>query len=136
MKRRKTPTTRETSPEVSEDKFKISEEITLFKTEFKSEYSNPSQKALEKHTKYLDEIIGYNSKDPRLWTQDDVFEFVNSIPSCRDHSKVFVKELIDGEALLMLTQKDLVDILKFKLGPAIKLYNSILLLRKNVNLYN
>jgi hypothetical protein len=37
---------------------------------------------------------------------------------------------IDGEALLMMTQNDLVQFMDMKLGPAIKLYNSIVLLRQ------
>lgn len=37
---------------------------------------------------------------------------------------------IDGEAFLMLTQEDLVTLLGLRLGPAIKLYNSIVLLRR------
>jgi SAM domain (Sterile alpha motif). len=39
---------------------------------------------------------------------------------------------IDGEALLMMAQNDLVQYMKMKLGPAIKLYNSIVLLRQRI----
>ena len=37
---------------------------------------------------------------------------------------------IDGEAFLLLEQKDLIKTLGFKLGPAIKIYNSILAFRQ------
>jgi len=40
---------------------------------------------------------------------------------------------IDGEAFLMLTQEDLVSVLCLRLGPAIKLYNSIVLLRQKAS---
>jgi hypothetical protein len=44
--------------------------------------------------------------------------------------KILLK-LIDGEAFLLLNQNDIVKILGLKLGPAIKIYNSILVIRDN-----
>lgn len=70
--------------------------------------------------------------DPREWTIDDVVDFVSSLPNCREHSNLFKEHKIDGESFLMLSQKDLVDILNIKLGPAIKLYNIIVLLRQQL----
>jgi len=35
---------------------------------------------------------------------------------------------------MLLTQADIVRILKIKLGPAIKIYNSILMMRNNINI--
>ncbi|CAG2058312.1 unnamed protein product, partial [Timema podura] len=43
--------------------------------------------------------------------------------------RVCLKKQIDGEAFLMMAQNDLVQLIGLKLGPAIKLYNSIVLLR-------
>lgn len=43
----------------------------------------------------------------------------------------FVEEEIDGEALLMLTQDDLLKVLGLKLGPALKVVNAILLIKSN-----
>lgn len=40
---------------------------------------------------------------------------------------------IDGEAFLLLTQVDLVKILSIKLGPALKIYNSILMFKTTEN---
>ena len=40
---------------------------------------------------------------------------------------MFDLQEMDGESFLMLTQADIVRILGIKLGPAIKIYNSILL---------
>ncbi|KRT81389.1 Sterile alpha motif containing protein [Oryctes borbonicus] len=92
------------------------------------------QQVWEKHSKYLTEYIKGDT-DPREWTEDDVMDFVCSLPSCKDHGALFGKHKIDGESFLMLTQQDIVDILNIKLGPAIKLYNSIVLLRQNINCY-
>ncbi|MGH0166236.1 UNVERIFIED_CONTAM: hypothetical protein FKN15_050465 [Acipenser sinensis] len=43
---------------------------------------------------------------------------------------------IDGEAFLLLTQVDLVKIMCIKLGPALKIYNSILMFKTAENSYN
>lgn len=40
---------------------------------------------------------------------------------------------IDGEAFLLLTQADIVKVMNIKLGPAIKIYNSILMIKNNVD---
>ena len=40
------------------------------------------------------------------------------------HSIVFLQQ-IDGEAFLLLNQSDIVNILKIKLGPALKIYYTI-----------
>uniref|UniRef100_A0A671UJP6 L3MBTL histone methyl-lysine binding protein 1b n=1 Tax=Sparus aurata TaxID=8175 RepID=A0A671UJP6_SPAAU len=42
---------------------------------------------------------------------------------------ISVLHQIDGEAFLLLTQADIVKILSIKLGPALKIYNSILMLK-------
>lgn len=42
---------------------------------------------------------------------------------------VISPQQIDGEAFLLLTQADIVKILSIKLGPALKIYNSILMLK-------
>jgi hypothetical protein len=41
---------------------------------------------------------------------------------------------IDGEALLLLNQADIVKILDVKLGPAVKIHNSILMMKNNAEL--
>lgn len=93
--------------------------------------STEQQLAWERHSKYLIEYFK-NETDPRYWSEEEVVEFVSSLPSCKDHGNLFSKHNIDGESFLMLSQSDLVDILKIKLGPAIKLYNCIILLRQNI----
>lgn len=38
-------------------------------------------------------------------------------------------QMIDGEAFLLLTQADIVKIMNVKLGPALKIYNAILMFK-------
>ncbi|TUA03488.1 Lethal(3)malignant brain tumor-like protein 1 [Bagarius yarrelli] len=38
-------------------------------------------------------------------------------------------KMIDGEAFLLLTQTDIVKIMSIKLGPALKIYNAILMFK-------
>jgi hypothetical protein len=42
---------------------------------------------------------------------------------------VVVQQQIDGKAFLLLTQRDIVKIMSVKLGPALKIYNSILMFK-------
>lgn len=86
----------------------------------------------DKHSKFLRDYVNVNS-DPRIWSGGQVSDFVSSLPTCNKYKDVFRYEDIDGEAFLSLTQHDIVSILNVKVGPAVKLYNSILLLRQHVN---
>lgn len=89
------------------------------------------RKSWAKHSEFLQQYIKTDF-DPRLWTNREVVNFVSKIPGCSKVGDVFRREDIDGEALLLLSQKDILTILKIKVGPALKLYNSILLLRQQV----
>ncbi|CAG9861922.1 unnamed protein product [Phyllotreta striolata] len=86
----------------------------------------------QKHSEFLQKFVK-NEVDPRFWTYKEVVNFVSKLPSCACYSDIFIKEKIDGEAFLSLNQRDVVSILKMKMGPAIKLYNSIILLRQQVH---
>ena len=48
-----------------------------------------------------------------------------------DIANRLLEEEIDGEAFLMLTHTDLVKNLGFKLGPAVKIFNTILMIKSN-----
>lgn len=77
---------------------------------------------------------------------------MESLPGCEEQSKQFRDEVrrsvsksdvvlsphsplplsvqqIDGRAFLLLTQRDIVRIMSIKLGPALKIYNSILMFK-------
>ncbi|XP_050988130.1 lethal(3)malignant brain tumor-like protein 4 isoform X1 [Labeo rohita] len=83
----------------------------------------------EKHGKLLPEALGLTAKRVAKWNTEEVATFVRGLPGCREHAATFRKEQIDGEAFLLLTQSDIVKILSIKLGPALKIYNSILMLK-------
>ncbi|KAG5678683.1 hypothetical protein PVAND_008334 [Polypedilum vanderplanki] len=71
------------------------------------------------------------TKNPLKWNIEDVCTFV--VKFCDEETTAkFYAEKIDGEALLSLCQKDLIDLMKIKVGPAIKIYNRILFLRQEV----
>ncbi|XP_062841333.1 lethal(3)malignant brain tumor-like protein 3 [Trichomycterus rosablanca] len=87
------------------------------------------QQCWEKHGKLLPEALGLSAKTVAKWNTDEVASFVHKLPGCREHAAIFRNEQIDGEAFLLLTQSDIVKILSIKLGPALKIYNSILMLK-------
>ncbi|CAH3044292.1 unnamed protein product [Pocillopora meandrina] len=58
------------------------------------------------------------------WDVNDVASHVTCL-GCGDQAKIFIEQQIDGEAFLLLNQSDIVNILKIKLGPALKIYNTI-----------
>lgn len=72
-------------------------------------------------------------KNPLFWNVDEVVEYIQNIPQCANIAHLFREHEIDGEALLSITQKDLREELHILLGPAIKIYNQIVVLREEVN---
>lgn len=63
------------------------------------------------------------------WTIEDVKNFVDSIPGCSGYGELFESQQICGKSLMYLDQRDLVDVISVKLGPAVKIYNAISLLK-------
>lgn len=63
------------------------------------------------------------------WTTEDVRNFVDSIPGCAGYGQLFESQQICGKSLMYLDQKDLLDVINVKLGPAVKIYNAISLLK-------
>lgn len=66
------------------------------------------------------------------WSAEQVEKFINSIPGCEGLGELFVDQQICGKSLMLLTQRDLLDIFYIKLGPAVKIYNAILLVRNRL----
>uniref|UniRef100_A0A8C7UM61 L3MBTL histone methyl-lysine binding protein 3 n=1 Tax=Oncorhynchus mykiss TaxID=8022 RepID=A0A8C7UM61_ONCMY len=83
----------------------------------------------DQHSKLLPTVAGITSSKVAVWTVEEVIEFIQGLPGCNEHVHTFRDEQIDGEAFLLLTQVDLVRIMSIKLGPAIKIYNSILMFK-------
>ncbi|ELV12740.1 Lethal(3)malignant brain tumor-like protein 4 [Tupaia chinensis] len=88
----------------------------------------------EQHCKLLPGVADIQASQVARWTVDEVAEFVQSLLGCEEHAKCFKKEQIDGKAFLLLTQTDIVKVMKIKLGPALKIYNSILMFRNSQDL--
>ncbi|XP_069743098.1 lethal(3)malignant brain tumor-like protein 3 isoform X3 [Narcine bancroftii] len=83
----------------------------------------------EQHSKLLPGVAGITARKVAKWTIDEVSDFILSLPGCEEQAKAFKHEQIDGEAFLLLTQTDIVKIMSIKLGPALKIYNSILMFK-------
>uniref|UniRef100_A0A8C7PN92 L3MBTL histone methyl-lysine binding protein 4 n=1 Tax=Oncorhynchus mykiss TaxID=8022 RepID=A0A8C7PN92_ONCMY len=83
----------------------------------------------EQHCKLLPGVAGLQASCVAHWTVDEVADFIHSLPGCDEQANQFKGEQIDGKALLLLTQRDIVKIMSVKLGPALKIYNSILMFK-------
>ncbi|XP_062871426.1 lethal(3)malignant brain tumor-like protein 1 [Trichomycterus rosablanca] len=83
----------------------------------------------EQHCKLLPGIAGIHAGQVATWSIDEVFGFVQNLTGCEEQAQLFKDEMIDGEAFLLLTQSDMVKIMSIKLGPALKIYNSILMFK-------
>ncbi|CAL8292358.1 unnamed protein product [Lota lota] len=88
-----------------------------------------SSKELPVHCKLLPGAAGLKAHTVQTWTVQQVSEFIESLLGCEDLAKRFRDEQIDGRALLLLTQRDILSIMSIKLGPALKIYTSILMFK-------
>nr|KAF6330158.1 L3MBTL histone methyl-lysine binding protein 4 [Myotis myotis] len=88
----------------------------------------------EQHRKLLPGVADIRAGEVARWTVDQVTEFVQSLLGGEEHAKCFKKEQIDGKAFLLLTQTDIVKVMKIKLGPALKIYHSVLMFRNSQDL--
>ncbi|XP_050999680.1 lethal(3)malignant brain tumor-like protein 1 [Acomys russatus] len=83
----------------------------------------------EQHCKLLPGVAGITASTVSKWTIEEVFGFVQTLTGSEDQARLFKDEMIDGEAFLLLTQADIVKIMSVKLGPALKIYNAILMFK-------
>ncbi|KAM9337298.1 lethal(3)malignant brain tumor-like protein 4 [Symphorus nematophorus] len=83
----------------------------------------------EQHRKLLPGVSGVHAETVQHWSVQQVSDFIESLPGCEDQAKQFRDEQIDGRAFLLLTQRDIVRIMSIKLGPALKIYNCILMFK-------
>ncbi|XP_018430075.1 PREDICTED: polyhomeotic-like protein 2 [Nanorana parkeri] len=67
--------------------------------------------------------------DPTKWNVEDVYEFIRSLPGCQEISEEFRVQEIDGQALLLLKEDHLMSAMNIKLGPALKIYARITMLK-------
>ena len=74
-------------------------------------------------------VKGVKVKDVAKWSISEVSSFVNDLTGRTEYGKVLASEEVDGESFLLLTQADIAKVLNIKLGPALKIYNAVLLIK-------
>ncbi|XP_071946232.1 uncharacterized protein [Antedon mediterranea] len=62
---------------------------------------------------------------PSQWTPQQVSNFINAIPGCKDYANEFLAQEIDGQALMLLKEDLLMTAMNMKLGPALKIISKI-----------
>ncbi|XP_046896993.1 polyhomeotic-like protein 2 isoform X2 [Hypomesus transpacificus] len=67
--------------------------------------------------------------DPGKWNVEHVYEFICSLPGCLEIAEEFRSQEIDGQALLLLKEDHLMGTMNIKLGPALKIFAQISMLR-------
>ncbi|XP_064161275.1 polyhomeotic-like protein 2b isoform X1 [Anguilla rostrata] len=67
--------------------------------------------------------------DPTQWSVEEVQRFIRSLPGCQEIAEEFRSQEIDGQALLLLKEDHLMSAMNIKLGPALKIYAHISLLK-------
>ncbi|XP_063798098.1 polyhomeotic-like protein 2 isoform X2 [Pseudophryne corroboree] len=67
--------------------------------------------------------------DPTKWNVEEVYQFIRSLPGCQEISEEFRAQEIDGQALLLLKEDHLMSTMNIKLGPALKIYARISMLK-------
>ncbi|KAG9352882.1 hypothetical protein JZ751_017458 [Albula glossodonta] len=67
--------------------------------------------------------------DPTKWSVEEVYGFIRSLPGCQEIAEEFRSQEIDGQALLLLKEDHLMSAMNIKLGPALKIYAHISMLK-------
>uniref|UniRef100_A0A3B3SDH6 Polyhomeotic homolog 2a (Drosophila) n=1 Tax=Paramormyrops kingsleyae TaxID=1676925 RepID=A0A3B3SDH6_9TELE len=67
--------------------------------------------------------------DPTKWNVEEVYTFIHSLPGCQEIAEEFRSQEIDGQALLLLKEDHLMSTMNIKLGPALKIYARISMLK-------
>ncbi|XP_031228511.1 lethal(3)malignant brain tumor-like protein 1 isoform X2 [Mastomys coucha] len=102
---------------------------SLFMSNLPTHTDRPLSLCWEQHCKLLPGVAGISASTVSKWTIEEVFGFVQTLTGSEDQARLFKDEMIDGEAFLLLTQADIVKIMSVKLGPALKIYNAILMFK-------
>lgn len=87
----------------------------------------------EEHVKIIPGISSIKGSAVKKWSAENVANFISSLKGCEDLAPLFRDESIDGESFLLMDQMDIINILRVKLGPALKIYNCILSFRSTEN---
>ncbi|XP_075587755.1 uncharacterized protein LOC124494140 isoform X1 [Dermatophagoides farinae] len=73
------------------------------------------------------------TKEPGKWTVQEVYEFMSHCDGCSDLADGFKSQEIDGQALMLIKEDHIIDILNTKLGPALKICRKIKELKEHFN---
>ncbi|KAK3601541.1 hypothetical protein CHS0354_027682 [Potamilus streckersoni] len=123
-------------PKEKEQKDNNSLHHGIHQSVFQSSFISLPQRDLplcwEQHTKLLPGVDKIRGNDVANWTIDQVANFVKTLLGSEEQAKAFREEQIDGEAFLLLTQTDIVKIMNIRLGPALKIYNSIMMFKNSL----
>ncbi|XP_053571809.1 lethal(3)malignant brain tumor-like protein 1 [Bombina bombina] len=114
---------------VQQDSFKDTVHQSLFMSALSVHPDRALAHCWEQHCRLLPGVAGISARTVSKWSTEEVFSFIQTLTGCEDQARLFREEMIDGEALLLLTQTDIVKILCIKLGPAVKIFNSILMFK-------
>ncbi|XP_034021648.1 polyhomeotic-like protein 2b [Thalassophryne amazonica] len=71
----------------------------------------------------------FTPNDPTKWNVEEVYEFICSLPGCQEIADEFRSQEIDGQALLLLKEDHLMSTMNIKLGPALKIFARINMLK-------
>ncbi|XP_063850444.1 lethal(3)malignant brain tumor-like protein 3 isoform X1 [Scylla paramamosain] len=91
----------------------------------------PPPHSWERHRHLTAPLGDARRSEVETWSPEQVADLVGRIQGCDAVAAVFTEQQIDGEALLMMTQNDLVSLLNIKLGPAVKIMAIIMYLRNS-----
>ncbi|XP_058620249.1 polyhomeotic-like protein 2 isoform X2 [Onychostoma macrolepis] len=69
------------------------------------------------------------ASNPSKWNVKDVYEFICSLPGCQEIAEEFRSQEIDGQALMLLKEDHLMSTMNIKLGPALKIFARISMLK-------
>ncbi|XP_043847628.1 polyhomeotic-like protein 2 isoform X2 [Dromiciops gliroides] len=91
------------------------------------------QRDLELPDMHMRDLVGVGHRflpsEPTKWNVEDVYEFIRSLPGCQEIAEEFRAQEIDGQALLLLKEDHLMSAMNIKLGPALKIYARISMLK-------
>lgn len=63
----------------------------------------------------------------------EVYDFMSHCDGCSDLAEGFKSQEIDGQALMLIKEDHIIDILNTKLGPALKICRKIKELKEHFN---
>ncbi|XP_059540923.1 polyhomeotic-like protein 2 [Myotis daubentonii] len=88
---------------------------------------------LELPDMHMRDLVGmghhFLPSEPTKWNVEDVYEFIRSLPGCQEIAEEFRAQEIDGQALLLLREDHLMSAMNIKLGPTLKIYARINMLK-------